>query len=243
MMEQMYKCISFDFDRTIAYVTPRTHHIIPELLNKKGFNVRIEDFKKIAEDLHTSPPDYLLDDYNRYGTMSSTERIRFNREYNVARMRALKLPGSESENNKIFLSVIEEVQLIQKKVLYDDVKSTIEKLSQMERQLYILSGNHSDVITEILADKKLLEYFVEIITVNKFSSVKEENYQVLLDLSNASPKEIVQIGDDVFSDGLGAKKFNINSIIIRRESQLVYKNEQEDQFPVITNLTQLFDYI
>jgi len=239
----VYKYLSFDFDRTIAYVTPLSHHIIPELLNKKGFSVTIDEFKKISEDLHTSPPEYLLDEYNRYGTMPNAERTRFNKEYNVARMRTLQLPGSESENNKIFQTVIEEAHSIQKKILYDDVKSTILKLSQMERQLYILSGNHSDLITGILGENKLLKYFEEIITVDKFSPVKEENFQVLLDDSNALPKEIVHIGDDVFSDGFGAKKFNIDSIIIRRESQLVYKNEQEDQFPVITNLSELFDYI
>ncbi|MHA1434243.1 MAG: HAD family hydrolase [Candidatus Heimdallarchaeota archaeon] len=239
----MYKCVSFDFDRTIAYVTPLSHHIIPELLNKKGFNVTIEDFKKISEDLHTSPPEYLLDEYNRFGTMPNAERTRFSREYKVARVRALKLPGSESENNKIFQSVIEETYRIQKKVLYDDVQSTVVKLSQMEKQLYILSGNHSNLITEILDENQLLKHFKEIITVDKFSPVKEENFQVLLDHSNISPKEIVHIGDDVISDGLGAKKFNIDSIIIRRKSQLVYNNEQEDQFPVITNLSELFDYV
>jgi FMN phosphatase YigB (HAD superfamily) len=239
----VYKCISFDFDRTIAYVTPLSHHIIPELLNEKGFSVTVDDFKKISEDLHTNPPEYLLDEYNRYGTMPKAERTRFNKEYNVARMRTLKLPGSESENNKIFQLVIEEAYRIQKKILYDDVKETILKLSQMGRQLYILSGNHSELITEILGENQLLKYFEEIITVDKFSAVKEENFQVLLDHSNASPSEIVHIGDDVFSDGLGAKKFNIDSIIIRRESQLVYKNEQEEQFPVITNLTELFDYV
>jgi len=239
----VYKYLSFDFDRTIAYVTPLSHHIIPELLNEKGFSVTIDEFKKISEDLHTSPPEYLLDKYNRYGTMPNAERTQFNKEYNVARMNALGLPGLEKENNKIFQLVIEEAYRIQKKILYDDVHSTILKLSQMGRQLYILSGNHSELITEILGENQLLEYFEEIITVDKFSAVKEENFQVLLDHSNASPREIVHIGDDVFSDGLGAKKFNIDSIIIRRESQLVYKNEQEEQFPVITNLTELFDYV
>ncbi|MHA1505001.1 MAG: HAD family hydrolase [Candidatus Heimdallarchaeota archaeon] len=220
----MYKYLSFDFDRTIAYVTPLSHHIIPELLNEKGFSVTIDEFKKISEDLHTSPPEYLLDKYNRYGTMPNAERTQFNKEYNVARMNALGLPGLEKENNKIFQLVIEEAYRIQKKILYDDVHSTILKLSQMGRQLYILSGNHSD-------------------TVDKFSPVKEENFQVLLNHSNALPKEIVHIGDDVFCDGLGAKKFNIDSIIIRRKSQLVYDNEEEDQFPVITNLSELFKYI
>jgi len=220
----VYKYLSFDFDRTIAYVTPLSHHIIPELLNEKGFSVTIDEFKKISEDLHTSPPEYLLDKYNRYGTMPNAERTQFNKEYNVARMNALGLPGLEKENNKIFQLVIEEAYRIQKKILYDDVHSTILKLSQMGRQLYILSGNHSD-------------------TVDKFSPVKEENFQVLLNHSNALPKEIVHIGDDVFCDGLGAKKFNIDSIIIRRKSQLVYDNEEEDQFPVITNLSELFKYI
>ena len=239
----MYKCISFDFDRTIAYVTPLSHHIIPELLNEKGFAVTIDEFKKISEDLHSSPPEDMLDRYNRYGTMPTAERTRFNKEYNIARIKALNLPGPEKETDVIFRKVVEEAYSKQKKVLYDDVKSTILKLTQMGRQLYILSGNHSDGITEILAENQLLEYFEEIITVDKFSEIKEENFQVLLDHSKLSQKEIVHIGDDVFCDGLGAKKFNIDSIIIRRKSQLVYDNEQEDQFPVITNLSELFKYI
>jgi FMN phosphatase YigB (HAD superfamily) len=239
----LYKCVSFDFDRTIAYVNPLSHHIIPKLLNEKGFNVSVSEFKKVSEDLHSSPPEYLLEEYNRYGTLPSVERTRFNKKYNVARMRALGLPGSESENNKIFQLVIEETYRLQKKVLYDDVKPVIKKLAQMGKQLFILSGNHSDGITEILSENQLLKYFQEIITVDKFSPVKEENFQILLDYSNVFPKEIIHIGDDVFRDGLEAKKFNIDSIIIRRENQLVYNNEKEDQFPVITNLSELFDYI
>ena len=242
-MSILNKCISFDFDRTLAHVSPLSHHIIPELLNEKGFKVTVEEFKKICEAMHETPPEHLLDRYHRFGSLPKTERAQFNKEYNFARIKSLNLSRKEEETDKIIHWVTEEVHHRQKKILYDDVKKTILKLSQMGKSLYVLSGNHSDGIIEILQNNQLLDYFEEIITVNKYSMKKTDNFQVLLDHSKISPEEIVHIGDDVLTDGLGAERFNIRPFIIRRKSQLVYDNEKESKFTLITNLNELFQYL
>ena len=174
--------------------------------------------------------------YVRFGSLPKEERIQFNKVYNYERIKRLNLPGEKNEIEKITQWVVEKVFQTQKKVLYQDVKSTIENLAKMGKKLYILSGNHSDGIIELLKENQLLNYFEEIITVNKYNKLKADNFRILLDHTNASPKEIVHIGDDVITDGLGAKRFNIDAIIIRRESQLVYDNEQEQLFPVIASV-------
>jgi HAD superfamily hydrolase (TIGR01549 family) len=239
----LIKCVSFDFDRTIAHVTPLTHHFVPELLAQKGINVSVEQFLQHSIYLRRNLPEYLADRFSKYGTLPREEREQFLKEYNSARVDMIDLTYSGDDLEELKNWLVEQIYLTQKKVLYDDVVDTIVKLKQLDKKIYILSGNHSDGITELLDQAGILDSFEEIITVDKYFPEKTDNYQVLLEKSQFEPEEILHIGDDVTSDGFGPKKHNINVLIIRREKQMVVFEDPNNEFKTIITLQELFGFL
>ncbi len=239
----MIKCVSFDFDRTIAHVTPLTHHFVPKLLAQKGINVSVEEFLQHSIYLRKNMPEHLVDRFSKYGTLPKEEREQFLKEYNRARVDMIDLTYSGDDLEELKNWLVEQIFLTQKKVLYDDVVDTIIKLKKLGKKVYILSGNHSDGISEILDQAGILDSFEEIITVDKFFTEKTDNYQVLLDLTQLEPEEILHVGDDVISDGFGPMKHKINVLIIRREKQMVVFEDPDHNFKTITTLQELFDIL
>ena len=239
----MIKCISFDFDSTLAHVIPKTHILIPKLLREKGYQVTLEDFRLQCIKLRNNIPLHLQDHYRRYGTLSKEERIAFLKKYNKARVDMLELSETAEEIDKLKNWLAEEIFKQQKKILYDDVTYTIEKLAKENYKLYILSGNHSEGIQELLQEAGIFDYFEELITVDKYNQKKIANFKVLLEHSNLSAEEILHIGDDYKTDGYGPKEFGIRSIIINRPEQLFYDSRDDETFPSITELSQLFPYL
>ena len=239
----MIKCVSFDFDRTIAHVTPLTHHFVPKLLAQKGINVSVEEFLQHSIYLRKNMPEHLVDRFSKYGTLPKEEREQFLKEYNRARVDMIDLTYSGDDLEELKNWLVEQIFSTQKKILYDDVVDTIIKLKKMGKKVYILSGNHSDGITEMLDQAGIFDSFEEIITVDKFFTEKTDNYQVLLDLTQLEPEEILHVGDDVMSDGFGPMKHNINVLIIRREKQMVVFEDPDHNFKTITTLQELFDFL
>ncbi len=239
----MIKCVSFDFDRTISHVTPLTHHFVPKLLAQKGINISVEQFMQHSISLRRNLPEHLVDRFSKYGTLPKAEREQFLKEYNRARVDMIDLTYSGDDLEELKNWLVEQIFLTQQKILYDDVVEIIIKLKQLDKKIYILSGNHSDGITEILDQAGILDSFEEIITVDKYHPEKIDNYQVLLDLSQLKPEEILHIGDDVITDGLGPAKHNINVLIIRREKQMVFFEDPDHNFKTISNLQELFSFL
>jgi len=188
-------------------------------------------------------PEHLVDRFSKYGTLPKEEREQFLKEYNRARVDMIDLTYSGNDLEELKNWLVEQIFSTQKKVLYDDVVDTIIKLKKMGKKVYIFSGNHSDGITEMLDQAGILDSFEEIITVDKFFTEKTDNYQVLLDLTQLEPEEILHVGDDVMSDGFGPMKHKINVLIIRREQQMVVFEDPDHNFKTITTLQELFDFL
>ena len=239
----MIKCISFDFDRTLAHVTPLTHHLIPELLAQKGINVSDEEFKQHCIYLRNNLPEELKDRLCSYGTLSKEDRTKFIKEYNKARIDLLDLSTYDVNISELKDWLVSEIFRQQKKLLYDDVKDTIIKLKSMGLKLYILSGNSSDGIIEILEQASLLTYFENIITVDKYQLLKSENFKHLIKYAKVKPEEILHIGDDIITDGQAPESNGINVLIIERPKQLLFNDCKKHNFRVISKLLDIFDYI
>lgn len=240
----MIKCVSFDFDRTLAHVIPLTHHLVPKLLVEKGIYISVEEFKEKSIELRMNLPDHLKENFSRFGTLPRVERNQFLMEYNKARIAVLNLDIEEKEKiTELKNWLAEQIYLTQKKVLYEDVIPTIRTLDSLGMKQYILSGNHSDGIIELLEQAGIIDFFEELITVDKYSPRKVKNFKILLAHSKYLPEEILHIGDDIITDGYGSKRYNISSIIIRRPQQLVFVKENENDFPIITELSELFNFI
>ncbi|MHA1155559.1 MAG: HAD family hydrolase [Candidatus Heimdallarchaeota archaeon] len=239
----MIKCISFDFDRTLAHVKPHTHHLVPKLLAEKGIHVSIEEFQQKCAELRQNIPIHLQDHYLRFGCLSKELRDNFLKEYNKARIDLLELDGDQKEIEILKEWLTNQIYVQQKKILYDDVVSMIKKLSNLGLKQYILSGNHSDGIVQLLKESNILDYFEEIITVDKYNAKKIANFKILLEHSNFSPDKILHIGDDLKTDGYGPRGFQIKSIIIRRADQLVFLPKHDESFQSITKLDELTRFL
>ncbi|NHK31274.1 MAG: HAD family hydrolase [Asgard group archaeon] len=239
----MIKCISFDFDRTLTHVVPLTHHYIPKLLKEKGYEISVEDFVQSSIKLRRNLPDHLVGNFNIYGTLSREERRQFIFDYNIARIDHLNAQSKIKNYEKTRFWIVEQLMANQKKILYNDVVETITKLNEEKYLLYILSGNHSDGIIEILEQADILHYFEDIITVDKYNPMKTDNFTKLLELSKLLPQEILHIGDDLKTDGK-AIDFNIKTMIIRRPLQLFFDgNENLSDYKVIHELSELLEYL
>ncbi|HUU79262.1 MAG TPA: HAD family hydrolase [candidate division Zixibacteria bacterium] len=240
----MIKCVSFDFDRTLAHVTPLIHHLVPKLLAEKGIHISVEEFKEKCIEMRINLPSHIKESFSRFGTLPKDERNQFLMEYNKARIAVLNLDIEDKEEiTELKNWLAKQIFITQKKILYEDVIPTIRKLDSLGMKQYILSGNHSDGIIELLEQAGIIDFFQELITVDKYSPRKVRNFKILLDHSKYLPEDILHIGDDIITDGFGSKGYNINSIIIRRPEQLVFVKENENDFPVIAELSELFNFI
>jgi FMN phosphatase YigB (HAD superfamily) len=239
----MVKCISFDFDRTLTHVVPLTHHYIPKLLKEKGYEISIGDFVQSSIKLRRNLPEHLIHKFSLYGTLTQEERRQFIFDYNVARIDHLNAKSKIENYEQTKFWIVEQLMTNQKKILYNDVVETITKLNEEKYLLYILSGNHSDGIIEILEEAEILHFFEEIITVDKYNPMKTDNFTKLLELSDLQPQEILHIGDDLKTDGK-AIDYNIKTMIIRRPHQLFFdRDENLSNFKVIHELTELLEYL
>ncbi|MFW9923688.1 MAG: HAD family hydrolase [Candidatus Thorarchaeota archaeon] len=239
----MIKCVSFDFDRTLAYVHPLTHYLVPQLLQEKGITISVEEFKIMCVELRNDLPTHLVESFNRFGSQSKEQRDRFIRDYNRARLESIDFSNYSGNVAELKEWLVEQITVRQKKILYEDVFSTIKRLNEMNIRQYILSGNHSDGIIELLEKNHLLTYFEEIITVDKYHQSKIKNFEILLAHSKLSPEKILHIGDDIHTDIYGSQQYQIKSILISRPEQLSFSIERKDDIPEIKSLDNLFDYL
>lgn len=242
--DNMIKCISFDFDRTLAHVTPPTHKLVPQLLNSKGITITEKEIIQKYHEIHTNLPPQLANSHQFYGTLSKEKRREFIALYNRHRLDSLDIKNYKGNLDQLKDWVVEEILAQQKKILFDDVIETIEKLAKMNLKLYVLSGNHSDGIIELLEKANINHFFEEIITVDKYTSSKINNFKYLLEHSKFSPDEIIHIGDDFHTDGFGPHKNSINALIIQRPG-LIFNNSNKNShdFTIITKLEEIFNHI
>lgn len=243
MCDFMIKCVSFDFDRTLAYVHPLTHYLVPQLLEEKGIKITVEEFKTKCINLRNNLPTYLIDSFSRFGSLPKDLREKFIRDYNRARLESIDFSCYSGDIDELKEWLVNQITIRQKKILYNDVNSTIKKLSEMGIQQYILSGNHSDGIIELLEQNQLLTYFEEVITVDKYHSSKIKNFEILLAHSKLLPEEILHVGDDTHTDIYGSQQFNIKSILISRPEQLSFSTENNPNVREINSLNELIEYL
>lgn len=239
----LIKCVSFDFDRTLAHVVPPTHHLFSRVLQEKGLPLSPESIAQKFIKFRQALPPSLKTQLQKYGRLSSSDRIKFLREYNKARFYYLGLTGSDDELAEIQQLIVQQLFQQQKKLLYDDVHDMIVNLKDHRKKLFVLSGNHSDSISEILADAGILNHFEEVITVDKYSLRKIDNFQQLIHKSGFSPQEILHVGDDLVTDGHGPRKYGIHSLLIHRDDQIIYHEITDDSFVIIQQLEDLYNYL
>lgn len=239
----MIKCISFDFDRTLAHVQPQTHYLVPKLLAERGIHVSVDEFLQKCVEFRQNIPVHLQDYFNRFGTLSKELRDNFLKDYNKARIDLLELDGDQKEIEILKEWLTNQIHLQRKKILYDDVVSVVKKLGNLGIIQYILSGNHSDGIVQLLKESNILDYFEEIITVDKYSAKKIANFKILLEHSHFPPNKILHIGDDLVTDGFGPRGYQIKSIIIRRPNQLVFLEKHDESFQTIVKLDELTKFL
>lgn len=83
----------------------------------------------------------------------------------------------------------------------------IIKLKQMGFKIFILSNNKEERVFKFIKNIKL-DY------IHKAGKPASANYQKALDIMGLKKEEVVAVGDQLFTDCWGAKKFGIKFILV-----------------------------
>jgi HAD superfamily hydrolase (TIGR01549 family) len=217
--------------------------LVPKLLAEKGYSISEEEFSRVVVNLRNNLPPALSERMTRYGSLTKDERQNFLLDYYSLRLDSLPLQTTGQNLAELKKWVISQTFKLQKKVLYDDVVSVIKELKEKGLKLFILSGNHSDGISELLEQANILTFFEDLITVDKFNIRKKDNFRILLEKSELKPKQILHIGDDLATDGFPPHQLGINVLIMKRKGQLDFYPGLEHPFPVINNLKTIFNHL
>ncbi|MFB6470860.1 MAG: HAD family hydrolase [Vulcanisaeta sp. AZ3] len=116
--------------------------------------------------------------------------------------------------------------IVETSELYPDVIETIDKLSQMNVSMYILTNLDNDVAKKILLRNNLLRYFKGVVSsdLTKVGKPAVKIFQAALSRANVPPSDAF-IVSGLVEDIVGAKFLDIKVMFVRRISnvQLPFK--------------------
>ncbi|MFX0113313.1 MAG: HAD family hydrolase [Candidatus Hodarchaeota archaeon] len=237
----MIKAISLDFDWTLAEMRPQTYEIYHEVLHQFGYTFDLETIKQKFADTIDGLSDTFQEKVLEYARLSPEEQWNLLRAFN--RLRLKRIGVNAEQNLETCLEAIEKhIQLQQRRVLYEDVQETLERLSARNIELFIISGNTSSRIEATLRQNKVLDFFEEILTPDKCDMLKSDIYQLLLEKTGFSPESILHCGDHEQDDVAAADAHGLKAVLIRRPSHY-YQKILNDSFPVVQSLDELFKFL
>ena len=103
-----------------------------------------------------------------------------------------------------------------KRIMPDEVKTWIEKAKNRNFKVCILTNsNRKDKVTKV-ASKLNLDYIMAAKKPSKCGYIK------VLDLLKLKPEECVAVGDQIFTDVIGANRMKINSIYVEPINKMEY---------------------
>ncbi len=237
----MIGCVSLDFDWTLAEVRPHTYKIYHEVLLEFGYEISLEAIRQQFADIIDDLSDALQEKVLEYARLSREEQWELLRAFN--RMRLQRLAIIQEHDFEACLKAIEkQIQQRQQRVLYEDVQGTLERLSERNIDLFIVSGNTSHRIESTLRRNGVLRYFREILTPDNCDMLKSDIYRLLPQKTKLRPNSILHCGDHEQDDIAAAIAYGLKAVLIRRPSHY-YQKIVNDSFPVIETLDELFKFL
>lgn len=237
----MISCVSLDFDWTLAEVRPQTYKIYHEVLSGFGYDFGLEAIRQKFADIMDDLSDSLKEKVLEYARLTLEEQRNLLRAFNRIRLQRLGITA-EHDLEACLEAIEKQIQQRQRRVLYEDVQETLKRLSEHNIDLFIVSGNTSYRIESTLRRNGVLNYFREILTPDNCDMLKSEIYRLLPQKTRLLPNSILHCGDHEQDDVAAANAHGLKAILIRRPSHY-YQKIEDDSFPVIQTLDELFKFL
>lgn len=237
----MISCVSLDFDWTLAEMRPQTYEIYYEILQEFGYAFDLETIKQRFADALDDLSNSLQEKILNYARLSPEEQRKLLRAFNYMRLRRLDV-HAEKDLESCLKAIEKQIQVQQRRVLYEDVQITLEKLRERKIDLFIISGNTSSRIEATLRQNGVFELFREILTPDNCNMLKSDIYSLLLRKTGLSPEMVLHCGDHEQDDVEAANAHGLQAVLIRRPSHY-YQKIANDAFPVIRGLDELVKFL
>ncbi len=226
--------IVFDFDQTLAFRDGKWTATIFEIVQENGYTqIDIEDIRKYVKscflwDFYEIPHSKLLKEQTWWEYQEKfVEKILMNNKI------------TQSEASRLSKFIKEKYLNKHKWFLYEDTFQVLEELNNLEYECYILS-NHTPELEELVIGLEIKK-FIKKVYNSAFIGYEKPNsniYGYMINDLNASPSEIIMIGDNYIADVVGSRSNCINSILVRSENANNYTHYSKDLVGVLPIIKQ-----
>jgi putative hydrolase of the HAD superfamily len=197
--------IFFDLDRTLWDFEQNMRITLTEIYNNHQLNMRIESPKKFIE-AFVMHNDRLWASYQN-GEMKK-EVLRYKRFELTLKDFGIK--------DKVLASVIGQEYIDESPKKTALIPHTIDVLDYLfgNYKLHIITNGFNEVQFTKLKLCGLEKYFDKVVTseISGYHKPKTEAFGYSLSMANAKKNESIMVGDDIYTDIIGAKKFGISQI-------------------------------
>lgn len=224
---KVYKHLFFDLDRTLWDYGVNSSEALHEVYNSfalesvfKSGQAFVDTFQKHNE--------WVWWEYKN-DRMSKTVLRTYRFELTLEEF-GVKNPGLAEKLNDAFLSIMPG-----KTALIDGTWEILEYLSAKNYPMYIVTNGFVKVQEEKLASSRLNQFFRRMFSSEEIGAnkPKPQIFEWALKSANARKSESVMIGDELFTDILGAKKFGMDQIYYNPEAT---PHQEEITFEIRTLL-------
>ncbi|MDR1056752.1 MAG: YjjG family noncanonical pyrimidine nucleotidase [Prevotellaceae bacterium] len=205
-LENKYRCIFFDLDRTLWDFESNATETLHELYVKYNLHRLTDDPQKFI-DTYSANNRRLWAEYTA-GNLKK-DRLRQLRFYLT-----LKQLGFDNRDLGKQMDIDYITICPQKTMLFPHTKEILDYLSAKKYKLYIVTNGFSEVQSLKLKNSGINGYFEAVFTSEEAGYQKPDTriFQYALSKAKVSPKNCMMIGDDWESDICGAKNAGIPHI-------------------------------
>ena len=205
--------ILFDLDGTLRHTVPNGQDVLVEYAVTLGAPAN-PDLRRLAmkwSHQYWAVSECLLNDLKIYGR----ENQEFWQNYARRQLEAIRVPPQQAEEwaPLIHSHMLDNYQ--PEDVILEDVLPTLQSLRQAGYTLGLVTNRHSPV-DEYLEHLGLDSYLNFWVVAGEIGAWKPqpEIFQYALGQANASPDQVVYVGDNYYSDVLGAQKADIQPLLL-----------------------------
>tara|TARA_Y100000996_G_scaffold414956_1_gene407538 strand:- start:3487 stop:4179 length:693 start_codon:yes stop_codon:yes gene_type:complete len=212
----MKRAILFDFDGTLAYMQPSHRQLYEQAINEHAESTQPVPVNEIS--VQDAWLNWATDDGVEHLEYSNSKEdyTKLRRKIHIYRLEAL----SVQKNIEIIADRVVELESNANfYMLYEDVKETLNALSQENIQMGIVS-NHLWNLNDITKHLGINKYFDCIISSAQIGYRKPHPkiYELALSKINAPSENVLFVGDNFENDYLGPKKIGLNAVLLNRNS-------------------------
>ncbi len=204
--------ILFDFDGTLTYQSPTSLDIMFTLLDEQKIPIADTAQRRTLQFVYQywANSDDLVQDIDMFGKFSPDYWV----QYLSRKLVAAGLAEEQAADLSPVLQPLLEERYQPKKMVLDDVKPTLKKL---KNQGYVLGlvTNRSDPVDEELEEYGFIPFFDFYFAAGEIDIWKPDPgiFEHALNLAGSKSEESTYIGDNYYTDVIGARNAGIYPIL------------------------------